>query len=579
MPPPRPTPRTLTGVAAAPGLAAGPAVVWFQQAAEPPRLRVARPSDEHARLEAARQAARAGTQRARRKIAAEVGEAEAAIFDVHLGFLDDAALQRQAGAAIDEGWNAEAAWVDAVEHFAARLDRLADSTLRARAADVRDVGQRVLAHLTGRTPSAEALPARPAVLVARDLWPSQVASLDRSAILAICLAEGGPTSHTAILARAWGLPAVVGLGPEVLQIPPGEVVLVDGTRGEVVIGPDEPMVSAFQRRQTAAAVQAEEARAAAREPAVTRDGHRVEVVANIGAVEEARAALRFGAEGIGLLRTEFLYLNRSSAPDEEEQVRAYRAVLETMGSRPVVVRTLDAGGDKGLPYLPLPREPNPFLGLRAIRLSLDNPELFKTQLRALLRASPGGNLKIMFPMVAAFEELRRAKGLLEEARSEVAAAGHPIADRIQVGIMVEVPSVVVLADRFAQEVAFFSIGTNDLTQYTLAADRGNERVTYLCDGCHPAVLRQVRHVIGTAHRAGIWVGVCGELAGDPDAVPLLLGLGLDEFSMAPAAIPQAKAIIRRWRLAEARELAAAVLDLDTAHAVREKVRAHGIGAS
>lgn len=567
--------RTLTGIAAAPGLAAGPAVLWVEQAADIPRQRIARPAAEKGRLEAARQAARAEIQRVRKKIAAEAREAEAAIFDAHLTFLDDAPLLNKAHAAIDEGWNGEAAWFDAVEYFATQLDRLPDPTLRARAADVRDVGQRVLAHLTGRPASVGMSPAHPAVLVARDLAPSQAAVLDRSLVLAFCLAEGGPTSHTAILARAWGLPAVMGLGPEVLQISHDQVVLVDGIRGEVVISPDERMVQEFQRRRDAAAVQTQAELAAARQPAVTRDGHRVGVVANIGAIEEASVALQFGAEGIGLLRTEYLYLNRSTAPDEDEQVRGYRAVLELMGSRPVVVRTLDAGGDKDLPYLQLPRQPNPFLGWRAIRVSLDRPELFKAQLRALLRASPGHDLRIMFPMIATLEELCQAKKLLDEARGEVVAAGQSVADMVQVGIMVEVPSVVVLADRFAREVAFFSVGTNDLTQYTLAADRANEKVAHLSDGCYPAVLRQIQRVIEIGHQAGIWVGVCGELAGDGDAVPVLLGLGLDEFSMAPAAIPRAKTIIRRWSLAEARQLAAEVINLDSARAVRERVRAHG----
>lgn len=567
--------RTLTGIAAAPGLAAGPAVLWVGQAADIPRRRTARPALEKDRLEAARRVARAEIQRVRQKIAAEAAGAEAAIFDAHLTFLDDAALLKKANLTIDEGWNAEAAWFDAIEYFATQLDRLPDPTLRARAADVRDVGQHVLAHLTGRPPSVGISPAHPAVLIARDLTPSRAASLNRSLVLAFCLAEGSPTSHTAILARAWSIPAVVGLGPEVLQISHNQVMLVDGTRGEVVIGPDEAMVQEFQRRQDAAAVQARTELAASRQPAVTRDGHRVEVVANIGAFEEASVALQFGAEGVGLLRTEFLYLNRSTAPDEDEQMRGYRTVLQLLGSRPVVVRTLDVGGDKDLSYLQLPRQLNPFLGWRGIRISLDHPELFKVQLRALLRASPGHDLRIMFPMIATLEELHQAKTLLDEARSEVVAAGHLVADGVQVGIMVEVPSVAVLADRFAREVAFFSIGTNDLTQYTLAADRTNEKVAHLSDGCHPAVLRQIQRVIEIGHQNGIWVGVCGELAGDPTAVPVLLGLGLDEFSMAPAAIPRAKTIIRRWSLAEARQLAAEVLNLDSARAVRERVRAHG----
>ena len=490
-------------------------------------------------------------------MAAEAGQAEAAIFDAHEMFLDDTALLQHAQQAIETGVNAEAAWADAIEFFAAQLEQLPDPTLRARAADVRDVGGRVLDHLLGRRTAGVQLDV-PSIVVARDLAPSQIASLPVARVLAFCTAEGGPTSHTAILAKAWGKPAVVGLGKAML---------------ELVVDPDEQTARAFSQRRALAERQAVSERSAAADPATTRDHRRMEVVANIGAVEEAAVALEYGAEGVGLLRTEFLYLNRRTAPTEEDHLAVYTAILRAMGSRPVVARTMDIGGDKPVPYLDLPKEANPFLGWRAIRISLQRTELFAVQLRALLRASPGHDLRIMFPMIASPEELRAAKSALERARRDVASAGHPVATSLQVGMMVEVPSAAVLADQFAREADFFSIGTNDLTQYTLAADRTNERVAYLSDACHPAVLRQIRSVVQAAHAAGRWVGVCGELAGDPDAVPLLLGLDLDELSMAPVAIPAAKAIIRRWSWGDAQQLAARALDVDSAMAVRNLVRA------
>ncbi len=561
----------LTGIPAAPGLASGPAAVWPDYALTVPRGTGRKPDVEGSRLASARKAAREEIQKLKTKVAAEAGPAEAAIFDAHLLFLDDASLLAKAQAAIDAGTNAEAAWMDAIEHFSSQLQQLPDLTLRARAADVRDVGSRVLEHLLGR-PIAGLDLRESSIVVARDLAPSQVAALPVARVLAICTAEGGPTSHTAIIAKAWGKPAVVGLKAAVLEIRSGTQLLVDGTRGEVIIDPDEPTAWAFAKRRTLTEQRATAERSAAHEPAVTLDGRRVEVVANIGAVEEAAAALEFGAEGVGLLRTEFLYLNRHAAPQEDEQTAAYRAILEKMGTKPVIARTLDMGGDKPVPYLDLPKEPNPFLGWRAIRISLQRPELFSVQLRALLRASPGRDLRIMFPFIATPDELRAAKAALETARGDVAAAGHAVAKRIQVGMMVEIPSAVILADVFAREVDFFSIGTNDLTQYTLAADRSNERVASLGDACHPAVLRQIKSVIDAAHKAGRWVGVCGEMAGDPEAVPLLLGLRLDEFSMVPQAIPPAKAAIRRWSLAGAQQLASQALQLDSASAVRSLVR-------
>ena len=563
----------LPGVAAAPGLARGPAAIWCDEILKIPREGSRDPGVERGRLVLALQAAQARTLSLKEKAIGTAGTKEAAIFEAQALMLEDPALLETAHAAIDGGLNAEAAWIDAVESFAVMLDGLSDPTLAARAADVRDIGRRVLVELLGCSDQQHLELIEPSVIVARDLAPSQTISLNRKLVLGFCTAEGGPTSHTAILAKALCAPAVVALGPAVLEVPRGALILVDGEAGEVVVHPDVEALERFETRCLSARRQAQAECAAAHQPAVTRDGHRVEVVANVGGTSEATIALENGAEGIGLLRTEFLYLRREIAPGEAEQLETYRAILTTMGTRPVVARTLDAGGDKELPYLGSTHEANPFLGWRAIRICLDLPDLFKTQLRALWRASPGHNLRIMFPMIATLEEVRRAKVLLSEAREESIAAGHPVASAIQVGIMVEIPAVAVLADNFAREVDFFSIGTNDLTQYTLAAERTNEKVAHLNDACHPAVLSLIRRVIEAAHHAGIWVGLCGELAGDPDAIPILLGLGLDEFSMAPALIPHAKAILRSWSCQEANELARQALDLTSAAEVRERSRA------
>ena len=429
----------------------------------------------------------------------------------------------------------------------------------------------MLRRLLGRAGAAIQLD-RPVIVVARDLEPSQTALLDKHKVLAFCTALGGPTSHTAILAKAIGIPAVVGLGDAVLGLESGAPLLVDGAQGLVVAYPEDATRAAFEGRQASARQVAAGELAQALERAVTQDGRRVEVVANIGSLADARAAVQAGAEGVGLLRTEFLFLNRDLEPDEDEQVAAYRAIFEALGRRPVVVRTLDAGGDKPIPYLDLPREANPFLGLRAIRLCLQRPELFMKQLRALLRAGVGCDLRIMFPMIATLEEIRQARQLLARARSELAARAVPACDRFETGMMVEIPSAVWMAEAFAAEVDFFSIGTNDLTQYTFAAERTNQEVAYLADACHPAILRQIQRVVQAARGAGRWVGVCGELAGDAQAIPILVGLGVDELSMAPASIPHAKAVLRSWSYPRACQLAEQALRVSTAAEVRQLVK-------
>lgn len=563
----------LSGIPASPGIAIGPVYIFRKAKLEVPERRISDPKGEIRRLEGALDAAEAQLEELQAKTEAEAGSDQAAIFEAHRLCLKDPSLLSAVHEKIEtERLNAETAWNAGIESYARRMEAMEDEYFRARAVDIRDVGRRVVRVLMGVAETDLSMLTEPSVVAARELTPSDTARLNKKLVLGFCTAEGGPTSHTAIIARAIGVPAVVGAGENVLQLNTGVEVAVDGDHGRVTVRPGRSLREDLEQKRERAQARAESALAAAADPAVSLDGVQIEVVANVGGVDDVKSALEHGAEGIGLLRTEFLYLGRTTAPDESEQLGAYSAILDLMGERPVVVRTMDAGGDKELPYLDFGTEQNPFLGWRAIRMMLDQPELFKTQLKALLRASPGHDLRIMFPMVSTITEVTRARGILDQAREEVAAAGHDVAEGIQVGIMVEVPSVVVMAAEFAQVVDFFSIGTNDLTQYTMAADRTNEKIAYLGDACHPAILRQIDVVIRAAHTEGIWVGLCGELAGDRDAVPILMGLALDEFSMAPAFIPRAKEIIRRWSTSHGKAVAGEALQLKSAEEVRSYIQ-------
>jgi phosphoenolpyruvate-protein phosphotransferase len=559
------------GVSGAPGLASGPAFLWQKSQLSIPSENGHDPAIEQIRLDQAIQTAISQIYALREQMVAEGHTIEAKVFEAHIQLVQDKGLLRKVKTGLATGKNVEAVWSETVEAYARQLDALPDPIIRLRAADLRDVGERVLRILIN-APVETTVLNRPSIIIARDLTPSETVSMDKRFVLAFCIAEGGPTSHTAILAKALRLPAVVNLGLKILEIPSGSLLLVDGTKGLVIEAPDEDTQRAFSIRLGQVLAQSQNELVGTKAPAVTRDGKRVEIVANVGSQDDARTALEYGAEGVGLFRTEFVFLKRSSSPTEEEQFVAYKGVLEEMDQRPVVIRTLDAGGDKELTYLNLPTEANPFLGNRAIRLCLAEPELFKQQLRALLRAGAGHNLRIMFPMIATIEELRRAKALLTEAQQEVKASGIMLPEKMQVGIMVEIPSAVIMADRLAREVDFFSIGTNDLTQYTMAADRTNPKVAHLNDHCHPAVLRLIDQTARAAHEAGIWLGVCGEMAGDPEAIPLLVGLEIDELSMSPALIPHAKSLIRRLNLAEVGSLVKSALEMDSAKDVRQLVQ-------
>lgn len=562
----------LSGIAASPGVAVGPAAIYRPRVPEVVARSIDDPAAEWSRLNEAVGAARAEIEALHRDAVRQVGQDEAAIFEAHLLFLQDPQLLDATRARIQaERVNAEAAWQAATAATAEAYRDMDDAYMQARAADVEDVAQRVLRHLLGvELPSLDF--AAPAVLIAADLSPSDTVRLDPQRVLAICTELGGATAHSAILARSLSIPAVVGLGRDMWRVADGQRVGVDGDAGVLYTAPDDARLAALTARRDAWLEGQRRAKAAGQSAATTTDGHRVEIAANVGRLKDLPLALEYGAEGVGLFRTEFLFLDRGQAPTEEEQYTAYREAARLMGDRPLIIRTLDVGGDKPLPYLDLGEEANPFLGWRAIRFCLERPEVFMPQLRAILRASAGDDgapnrVKLMLPMIGTPSEVRAARAMLGEAQAELRRAGRPFNADMEVGIMIEVPSAVAVADQLAAEVDFFSIGTNDLTQYVMAADRGNARVAGLVNPLQPAVLRLVRDAAAAAHAAGIWIGMCGELAGNALATPVLLGLGLDELSMSAPSIPAVKDAVRRISLAEARRIAAEALALDSAEAV------------
>jgi phosphoenolpyruvate-protein phosphotransferase/dihydroxyacetone kinase phosphotransfer subunit len=551
----------LSGVPASAGVAIGPARRLGAPPGPPPDRAPDSPERERARLDEALAAARAAVARDRQAVAGRAGDAEAAIFDAHLALLDDEALLEPAHEAIAGGAAAERAWHDAAEQVAALYRGLDAPLLRERAADVLDVGRRVVAAVTGEQAAG---PAEAGIVLAGELTPAQAAQLDPELVRGIATAHGSATAHAAILARALGLPAAVGLGDALLAIDEGTALLLDGEAGTLQVAPGEDVLREAEQRRERLAARRAAARERAHEPGATRDGTRVEVFANLGSAAEAATAVELGAEGVGLLRTEFLFLDRPELPDEDEQVETLRQIAVALDGRPLVVRTLDAGADKPLPALPMPAEANPFLGVRGIRLTLERPEILATQLRAILRVAVEHPVKAMLPMVATLSEVRAARALLDEART---ATG--IDAPLELGIMVEIPAAALTAAHLAEHVDFFSLGTNDLTQYTMAAERGDERLAGLLAGPQPAVLRLVKATVEAAAARGRWVGVCGELAGDPAAAVLLAGLGVTELSMAPALVAEAKAALRAVDIADARAAADAALDAEDADGARQ----------
>ena len=565
--------KEITGTGASRGIAFGPAHQFAEVELKVKRRQVEDEAAEWQRLQDALEKANEQLDAIYEKVKAESGEEYAQIFQAQAAMLDDPELLDAVQQGIEkEKSNAEAALEEAVEMYARRLEQVDSERIRARAADLRDVKNRVLRILMDSEADDVSTMGEPSIVLARDLTPSETALIDKSLVRGFCTAEGTKTSHAAILARGLGIPAIVGAGSDLLNVEDGTRVILDGLEGVLIVEPDEETGNRYRERKKATEKVLDEAQKRAHEKAVTRDGKQVEVAANIGDVDEAEPAKEAGAEGVGLLRTEFLYLGRTDLPSEEEQYRAYRAILETFNDSSVILRTLDIGGDKQLPYVELPQEMNPFLGVRAIRLSLRRPELFKPQLRAVLRAGAGYNLKIMFPMVTALSEVQDARAILEECREELQQEAVDVVEELEVGIMVEVPSAALMAHQMAREVDFFSIGTNDLTQYIMAVDRTNADVSALASDLHPAVLRLVRQVIEAAHLEDTWVGMCGELAGNPVAIPILVGLGLDELSMATPSVPLAKEIVRSLEMNRAAELAAEALEKRDAAEVEAFVR-------
>ncbi|GAM13768.1 phosphoenolpyruvate--protein phosphotransferase [Mesobacillus selenatarsenatis] len=562
----------LQGIAASNGIAIAKAYKLVEPDFSFEKRTIEAPAEEIARFQSALQTSKAELEKIRDHAGTALGADKAAIFDAHLLVLSDPELISPIEDKIKtENVNAEQALKETADMFIGMFESMDNEYMKERAADIRDVTKRVLAHLLGIQIPNPSLIAEEVVIVAEDLTPSDTAQLNRQFVKGFTTNIGGRTSHSAIMARSMEIPAVVGTKTATEEINNGDIVVVDGLKGEVHFNPTPEVLEAYKKVQEDFEKQKAEWAKLVNEKSVTADGHHVELAANIGTPKDLKGVVENGGEAVGLYRTEFLYMDRDQLPTEEEQYTAYKAVLEGMEGKPVVVRTLDIGGDKELPYLNLPKEMNPFLGFRAIRLCLEEVEIFRTQLRALLRASVHGNLKVMFPMIATLNEFREAKAMLEEEKAKLVEEGIEVAEHIELGIMVEIPSTAVLADQFAKEVDFFSIGTNDLIQYTMAADRMNQQVSYLYQPYNPSILRLVKMVIDAAHKEGKWAGMCGEMAGDETAIPILLGLGLDEFSMSASSILKARSLIRNLNKADMEKLASDVLNMSTTEEVVEAV--------
>jgi phosphoenolpyruvate-protein phosphotransferase (PTS system enzyme I) len=565
--------KTIVGVAASSGVAIGKAFLLANPHLQIETVSVEDPSSEIKRLTDALEQAKEDLREISERAEREMGPDKAAIFQAHLLVLEDPELvETVKGKIAAEKVNAESALHETAQTFIELFEQMDNEYMKERAADIRDVTKRVLCHLLGVEFAAPSDLAEEVILVAEDLTPSDTAQLDRRYVKGFVTDIGGRTSHSAIMARSLEIPAVVGTTDVTREAAAGATIILDGHEGLVIIDPTPEEIEAYRKKQAEYERQKSELAKLVHTATTSQDGVHVELAANIGSVQDLAGALENGAEGVGLFRTEFLYMGRDDFPSEDEQFQAYKQVLEQMGEKPVVIRTLDIGGDKHLAYMNLPQEMNPFLGFRAIRLCLEQQDLFRTQLRALLRASAYGNLKIMFPMIATLEEFRQAKAVLAEEKQALLDKGIAVSDRLEVGIMIEIPAAALIADQFAKEVDFFSIGTNDLIQYTMAADRMNERVSYLYQPYHPAVLRLIHRVIQAAHAEGKWVGMCGEMAGDPVAIPILLGMGLDEFSMSAGSILPARYQISRLSKETAAGYTDTILSMSTSQEVEAFVR-------
>lgn len=532
------------------------------------------PNAEKKRLQQAISEAKHELERIHAQTLTKLGEEEAAIFSAHLLVLQDPAFEMEVHRKIDTNMNVEAALTEASAIFVQMFESMDDTYMRERAADIRDVSRRILAKLLQvELPNLNGIE-QEVIIVADNLTPSMTVQLNKRFVKGFVTNIGGRTSHSAILARTLEIPAVVGVKGATEHIQSMQTIILNGDTGEVILNPTTEQIAHYEQLQLQFLEQQQSLAVFKQLPSVDKDGHQVEVSGNIGNPSDAQAVLENGGDGIGLFRTEFLYMNRQDYPTEEEQFEAYKAVLIQMGDKPTVVRTLDIGGDKELPYFQLPHELNPFLGYRAIRICLDDDALFKVQLRALLRASIYGNLKIMFPMIATVEEFREAKAFLYEVKEQLKAEGVAVAEHIEIGLMIEVPSAAIMADVFAKEADFLSIGTNDLIQYTFAADRMNEKVAYLYQPYHPAILRLVKNVIDAGHANGCWVGMCGEMASDELAIPILLAMGLDEFSMSATSILTRRAQLSQLSKKQLEPHISKILALATSREVEQYVSKH-----
>ncbi|QLK85719.1 phosphoenolpyruvate--protein phosphotransferase [Staphylococcus sp. 17KM0847] len=546
----------IKGIAASDGVAIAKAYMLVEPDLSYNQQTTEHPEEEVQKFQDALNNAKVELTKIRNNAEEQLGPDKAAIFDAHLLVLDDPELIQPIESKIkDEQASAPHALTEITQNFITIFESMDNEYMKERAADIRDVSKRVLAHILGVELPNPSIIDESVVIVGHDLTPSDTAQLNKQFVQGFVTNIGGRTSHSAIMSRSLEIPAVVGTKSVTDSVQQGDMIIVDGLTGDVIVNPTQDEVRAYQQKREAFFEDREALKQLRDEASTTLDGKHVELAANIGTPNDLEGVKNNGAEGIGLYRTEFLYMGRDSMPSEDEQFEAYKKVLEEMDGKRVVVRTLDIGGDKELPYLNLPEEMNPFLGYRAIRLCLDQPEIFRPQLRALLRASVYGKLNIMFPMVATVQEFRDAKALLLEEKENLTNEGIEVSDDIELGIMVEIPSTAALADVFAKEVDFFSIGTNDLIQYTMAADRMSERVSYLYQPYNPSILRLVKQVIDASHKEGKWTGMCGEMAGDETAIPLLLGLGLDEFSMSATSILKARRQIKALSTTEMTQLA------------------------
>ncbi|MCW1909827.1 phosphoenolpyruvate--protein phosphotransferase [Lactiplantibacillus paraplantarum] len=549
--------KVLKGIAASDGIAIAKAYMLVDPDLSFEKTTVSDTDAEVARLHDAFDASKAELKVIKDKAVENLGEEEAEVFEAHITILSDPEMLGQIEGKIkDDKVNAEEALKEVTDTFISMFEAMTDNAyMQERAGDIRDVTKRVLSHLLGVTLPSPALIDSEVIVVAHDLTPSDTAQLDRKYVKGFITDIGGRTSHSAIMSRTLEIPAVVGSESATTDIKEGDTVVLDGINGDALVTPTDTEVADYQQKAKDFVAQKAEWAKLKNEATVSKDGKHFELASNIGTPDDMDGVLDAGSEAIGLFRSEFLYMNSSELPDEDTQFEAYKKVVEGMNGKPVIVRTMDIGGDKELPYLPLPDEMNPFLGYRAIRISLDRDDIFRTQLRALLRASHYGQLRIMFPMIATLDEFRKAKAIFEEEKAKLVAGGTPVADDIKLGIMIEIPAAAILADQFAKEVDFFSIGTNDLIQYSFAADRGNEQVSYLYQPYNPSLLRLIKHVIDAAHANGRFTGMCGEVAGDQIAVPLLMGLGLDEFSMSSTSVLKTRSLMKKLDTKEMAKLA------------------------